>query len=102
MFLERVMMELIGPIRSLGSGLTLIPLCSIRIPFRNRDIFEKSKSNKIFNTRQKGSCGRSLCECDAMLAKKHVAVKDVYTDDYHLFYSAPLWVPEGKFIVNFG
>merc|ERR1739838_490444 len=47
-----------------------------------------------------GSCERSLCECDAMFAKKHVEATDVYTDDYHIFYST--WDPETQCSRNGG
>jgi len=33
------------------------------------------------------SCGRHLCECDAMFAQEHVSKKDVFDEDYHLFWS---------------
>jgi len=33
-----------------------------------------------------GSCERALCECDKQFAKNHVAVKDVYNEDYHMFW----------------
>merc|ERR1711892_415488 len=34
-----------------------------------------------------GTCGRSLCECDAMFAEQHVGAKDVFQDKYHMFWS---------------
>jgi len=37
---------------------------------------------------------RSLCECDAMLARKHVKVADQYQKKYHLFWSMGGWEPE--------
>ena len=39
------------------------------------------------------TCDRALCECDALFAKVHVAAKDVWTSDHHLFYSTtdPAW-----------
>jgi len=34
-----------------------------------------------------GTCGRALCECDKQFAKNHVAVKDVFNQDYHMFWT---------------
>lgn len=33
-----------------------------------------------------GSCERALCECDKQFAQNHVAVKDVFNEDYHMFW----------------
>ena len=33
------------------------------------------------------SCDRALCECDAQFAKAHNAAKDVFTNEYHMFWS---------------
>lgn len=41
-----------------------------------------------------GACGRDLCECDAMFAREHVRVKDVFTDQYHAFWGN--WDAEDK------
>ena len=45
-----------------------------------------------------GTCGRSLCECDAMFAKAHNGVKDVFDIKYHMFWSTtqgyPMWDPK--------
>merc|ERR1719499_251170 len=44
------------------------------------------------------SCDRALCECDAQFAKAHNAAKDVFTNEYHMFWSTtegyPMWDPE--------
>lgn len=44
------------------------------------------------------TCDRALCECDAQFAKAHNAVKDVFTNEYHMFWSTsegyPMWDPE--------
>merc|ERR1711953_334 len=34
-----------------------------------------------------GSCGRALCECDRQFAINHVAKKDVFNIDYHMFWT---------------
>ena len=41
------------------------------------------------------TCGRSLCECDALFAQVHSAAKDVWDQDYHRFWSTttPQWNP---------
>jgi hypothetical protein len=45
-----------------------------------------------------GTCGRSLCECDAMFAEQHVGAKDVFQNKYHMFWSTneggAMWDPE--------
>ena len=33
------------------------------------------------------TCDRALCECDHLLARKHVAKKDVFKSKYHMFWS---------------
>lgn len=33
------------------------------------------------------SCKRALCECDAMFAQQHVAAKDVFDTQYHMFWA---------------
>ncbi|CBY32091.1 unnamed protein product [Oikopleura dioica] len=38
-----------------------------------------------------GTCERALCECDAAFAMNHVGVKDVYNNDYHMFWSTTGW-----------
>jgi len=38
-----------------------------------------------------GTCGRKLCECDLQFAKAHVAAKDVFDSDYHLFWTSTGW-----------
>jgi hypothetical protein len=40
-----------------------------------------------------GSCERNLCECDLQFAKNHVAKKDVFNKDYHLFWGNG-WEPK--------
>jgi len=44
------------------------------------------------------TCGRSLCECDAMFARKHVSKTHVFDDKYHMFWSTskgyPMWDPK--------
>lgn len=39
-------------------------------------------------------CKRKLCECDAMFAKNHVGVKEVFDQDFHAFWST---LPDGGF-----
>merc|ERR1739838_448576 len=43
------------------------------------------------------TCKRSLCECDALFAKVHSTAKDVWDQDYHMFWSTttPQWNAEG-------
>jgi len=41
-----------------------------------------------------GSCGRSLCECDAMFAEAHTAHKHVFDIKYHMFWSIQGWEPK--------
>ena len=38
-----------------------------------------------------GSCGRALCECDAAFAKSHNEAKEVWDQDYHMFWSTSGW-----------
>jgi hypothetical protein len=47
------------------------------------------KKRPVCNDRP-GTCKRGLCECDAMFARKHVDVKDVFDKQYHYF-----WAPNG-------
>jgi len=46
---------------------------------------------------QADTCGRALCECDHLLARKHVAKKDVFDSRYHMFWSTneggEMWNP---------
>lgn len=48
------------------------------------------------------SCGRALCECDKKFAQEHVGAIDVYTDDYHRFYSSPEFDSDAMCIPNGG
>jgi len=41
-----------------------------------------------------GSCARDLCECDRIFAQEHVAVSNVYNEDYHMFYTKTGWNAE--------
>ena len=47
---------------------------------------------------QPGTCGRSLCECDAMFARQHAPVTDHFKVQYHMFWSTtydyPMWDPK--------
>jgi hypothetical protein len=44
------------------------------------------------------TCDRALCECDAKFAKEHSGAKDVFTNQYHMFWSTTdgynMWDPE--------
>merc|ERR1711935_983674 len=42
------------------------------------------------------TCGRALCECDLMLAKKHFAAIDSFNAEYHMFWSVAGWDPEAE------
>jgi len=46
--------------------------------YSNNEVICKDKGN---------TCKRALCECDAMFARAHVGVKDVWTTDYHGFWA---------------
>lgn len=39
-----------------------------------------------------GTCGRALCECDKMFAQNHVNSVDVFTTDFHDFWSTTGWM----------
>ena len=43
-----------------------------------------------------GTCEQALCECDRQFALAHEAVTDVFTEDYHLFWTQTGWNPEGQ------
>lgn len=45
-----------------------------------------ARKGNIVCRNQPGTCGRNLCECDAMFAKEHVGLADVYTDQFHAFF----------------
>jgi len=51
--------------------------------YKNGDVVCKDKAD---------TCGRALCECDAMFAKEHLAVRGVWDQQYHGF-----WGPNGGF-----
>lgn len=53
-----------------------------------------TKRNQFESNDDAGSCERELFECDVQLAKDTFATKDVYTDDYHLFWSKTGWDSE--------
>ena len=42
------------------------------------------------------SCDRALCECDRQFAIAHASARQVYTNDYHAFWSELGWDPEGQ------
>merc|ERR1712176_1360409 len=45
-----------------------------------------------------GTCGRSLCECDAMFARQHAPVTGHFKNEFHMFWSTtagyPMWDPK--------
>jgi len=49
-----------------------------------------------------GSCGRKLCECDAMFAEEHVTKAHVFDADYHLFWSTKPngWEPKAELKIS--
>ena len=49
-----------------------------------------------------GTCGRALCECDAMFARNHVDAVGVYNEDYHMFYSQTGWDGESQCLSSTG
>lgn len=49
-----------------------------------------------------GTCGRKLCECDAAFARNHVAAKDVWNNDYHLFWTTTGFDTETSCVPNSG
>ncbi|CAG5113740.1 Oidioi.mRNA.OKI2018_I69.chr2.g7830.t1.cds [Oikopleura dioica] len=55
--------------------------------------FRIAKSDEIICRDDKGSCGRDLCMCDKMFAQKHASVKDVFDEQYHMFWAPNGWEP---------
>jgi len=51
-------------------------------------------NNEVRCKNKANSCDRALCECDAMLARKHVGVKDVFTEDHHYWWAPNGWDPK--------
>merc|ERR1712080_65756 len=45
------------------------------------------KSHDVFCKDKADTCERALCECDLQFAQDMPAHRDVYTDDYHMFYT---------------
>jgi len=45
------------------------------------------KNNEKFCRNAEDTCDRALCECDLQFAKNHVGAKDVFNEDYHMFWS---------------
>lgn len=43
-----------------------------------------------------GTCEQALCECDRQFALAHEQATDVFTNDYHLFWSETNWDPEAQ------
>lgn len=39
-------------------------------------------------------CKRKLCECDAMFAREHAPVADIYNKDYNVFYTTVGWTQD--------
>ena len=52
------------------------------------------KNGDKFCKDQPDTCKRALCECDLQFGKNHVAHKDVFKTDYHMFWSVSGWEPE--------
>jgi len=55
-------------------------------------------NNEVKCRNNAGTCERDLCECDAMFARQHVAKKDVFDVQYHMFWSTndggEMWDPK--------
>ena len=45
------------------------------------------KNDNVQCLNDQNTCERSLCECDSAFARDHVAAKDVFNEDWHLFWS---------------
>merc|ERR1712113_509984 len=54
------------------------------------------KGGQVKCRNKENSCDRALCECDRQFAIVHNAAKQVYTNDYHSFWSELGWDPEGQ------
>jgi len=54
----------------------------------------KISGNDVVCKDSANTCDRSLCECDAMLAKQHVGVKGVFDPEFHHFWSVAGWDPK--------
>lgn len=68
------------------------------IPEFVRYRFGFTESKEIICRDKANSCERSLCECDARFARDHVAHKDVFDPQFHMFWSTNdggvMWEPE--------
>ena len=64
------------------------------------------KNNDVQCKNNPNSCERALCECDAQFARDHVAKKDVFDPQYHLFWSTndggEMWDPTDNCARGFG
>ena len=56
--------------------------------FQNGDVTCRNNAN---------TCERAVCECDAQFAREHLAATDVFSDEYHMFWSTndggEMWDP---------
>ena len=71
-----------------------------------RKIVENVQNNDVQCKNNPNSCERALCECDAQFARDHVAKKDVFDPQYHLFWSTndggEMWDPKDNCARGFG
>ena len=54
------------------------------------------KGGQVKCRNKDNSCDRALCECDRQFAIAHASARQVYTNDYHAFWSELGWDPEGQ------
>jgi hypothetical protein len=63
--------------------------------------YSTNNNNSVCND-DADTCNRALCECDRRFAIDHAAATDVWTADYHRFYSNPEFDSDAQCIPNGG